>query len=32
MYKTVLVKELVEEGEKLVEQLEARRFHIAAAF
>jgi hypothetical protein len=32
MYKTVLVKDLVEEGEKLIERLESRRFHIAAAF
>ena len=32
MYKTVLVKELVQEGEGLIERLESRRFQIAAAF
>ena len=32
MYKTVLVKELVEEGEELIKRLESHRFHIAAAF
>jgi hypothetical protein len=32
MYKTVLVNELVEEGERLIKRLESRRFHIAAAF
>ena len=32
MYKTILVKELVQEGEDLIERLESRRFQIAAAF
>jgi hypothetical protein len=32
MYKTVLVKELVEEGEELIKLLESHRFQIAAAF
>lgn len=32
MYKTVLVRELVEEGDRLIKRLESRRFHIAAAF
>jgi hypothetical protein len=31
MYKTVLVKELVEEGEELIKRLESHRFQIAAA-
>lgn len=31
MYKTILVKSLVEEGERLVQRLEARRLHIGAA-
>lgn len=31
MYKTILVKTLVEEGERLVQRLEARRLHIVAA-
>jgi hypothetical protein len=32
MYKTILVKELVQEGEELIKRLESRRFQIAAAF
>jgi len=32
MYKTILVKDLVQEGENLINRLEARRFQIAAAF
>jgi hypothetical protein len=32
MYKTLLVEELVGEGEALIQRLEARRLHIAAAF
>ena len=32
MYKTTLVTGLIQEGERLIELLESRRFHIAAAF
>lgn len=32
MYKTILVKELVEDGEKLLQELDRRHFPITAAF
>jgi len=32
MYKTLLVDDLIDEGAKLIERLEARRFRIAAAY
>jgi hypothetical protein len=32
MYKTILVKELVEDGERLLQELDRRRFPITAAF
>ena len=31
MYKTILVKNLVDEGEELIKRLESRRFHVTAA-
>jgi hypothetical protein len=32
MYKTILVKELIEDGERLVQELDRRHFPITAAF
>ncbi len=31
MYKTTLVKTLVDEGDELIKRLESRRLHVAAA-